>query len=196
MTEKVLYFLRHGQAQSNAQHFFAGQADVPLTALGEAQAKATAPLLAQLKFDKVYCSDLQRAKCTAALALPSYECEYTAEIREISVGELAFKYFPQCAEEYGERYWNARRTGDYSAFGGESRDQLKARADAFLHKVAALEDTPTVCAVCHGGFIRAAARVVLGDVNTLAMPDNCAVAKFSYTDGIWTLDKWNVTVTF
>ena len=194
MTDKVLYFLRHGQAESNANHFFAGQADVALTPLGIRQAEATAPLLAHLKFDRLFCSDLQRAKNTAALALPDQECEYTALIREISVGEIAYKTYTQCAEEYGERYWNARRMGEYSAFGGESRDQLKARAECFLQQIAALEDTPTVGAVCHGGFIRAAARVVLGDFNTLTMPDNCSVAKFSYRDGIWTLDKWNVTV--
>lgn len=194
MTEKVLYFLRHGQAQSNANHFFAGQADVPLTPLGIEQAKATAPMLAHLKFDKVFCSDLQRAKNTAALALPSYECEYTPDIREISVGELAFQHYTACMEKYGETYLNARRMGDYSAFGGESREQLRARARAFLNRIAAMEDTPAICAVCHGGFIRAAAHVVLGETNTLAMPDNCAVAKFTYRDEIWTLDKWNVTM--
>ena len=194
MTDKILYFLRHGEAESNANHFFAGQADVALTPRGVAQAKAAAPLLAHIAFDKVFCSDLQRAKSTAALALPHCECEYTADIREISVGGLSYMHFTECLETYGETYLNARRNGDYSAFGGESRAQLRARAEAFLQMLAEMEDTPVVGAVCHGGFIRAAARVVLGETNALAMPDNCAVAKFTYRDGIWTLDKWNVTV--
>ena len=54
MTDKTLYFLRHGEAESNANHFFAGQADVALTPRGVAQAKAAAPLLAHIAFDKCF----------------------------------------------------------------------------------------------------------------------------------------------
>lgn len=193
MNDKILYFVRHGEAESNANHFFAGQADVPLTARGIEQAKATAPLLASIPFDKVFCSDLQRAKSTAALALPDHKCEYTAEIREISVGELAFQKIDLCEIRYGEKFLNARQNGDYSAFGGESYEALLARAQGFLDRVAALEDTPVVGAFCHGGLIRAAARCVLGNC-AIAMPDNCAIAKFAYKDGKWMLVKWNVTL--
>ena len=194
MTDKTLYFLRHGEAESNANHFFAGQGDVALTALGIEQAKATAPLLAHIKFDKVFCSDLQRARHTAALALPHATCEYTALIREIDVGELAFQQIADCEAKYGEKYLTARKNGDYSAFGGESRAQLDGRAAAFLDLVAALEDTPIVGAVCHGGLMRAAARVVLGDPLPLAMPDNCGICRFDLKDGKWTLRRWNATV--
>ena len=193
MTDKILYFVRHGEAESNANHFFAGQADVPLTALGIEQAKATAPLLAHIPFDKVFCSDLQRAKSTAALALPHCKCEYTAEIREISVGELAFQKIDLCAAKYGEVFLNARKNVDYSAFGGESYEELMARAQGFLDRVAALENASVVGAFCHGGLIRAAANCVLGRC-AIAMPDNCAIAKFACKDGKWTLCKWNVTV--
>ena len=96
MTDKTLYFLRHGQAESNANHFFAGQSDVALTPLGIRQAEAAAPLLTHIKFDKIFCSDLQRATCTAALALPNETCEYTALIREIDVGSLAYKPVADC----------------------------------------------------------------------------------------------------
>ena len=194
MTDKILYFLRHGQAESNANHFFAGQSDVALTALGIEQAKATAPMLAHIKFDKVYCSDLQRAKHTAALALPQHACEYTKLIREIDVGKLAFQPLAECEAKYGEKYWNARKGTDYSAFGGESRAQLDGRAAAFLDLVAALEDTPIVGAVCHGGLMRAAARVVLGDPLPLSMPDNCGVCRFEYKDGTWSIRRWNAVV--
>jgi len=194
MTDKIVYFLRHGEAESNAGHFFAGQSDVALTTLGIEQAKATAPLLRHITFDKIFCSDLQRAKSTAALALPGYACEYTPNIREIHVGELAFQYIADCEVKYGERYLNARRAGDYSSFGGESHEQLRTRAQDFLDMLATMEDTPIVGAVCHGGFIRATAGCVLGSSSGLAMPDNCAIAKFTYKDGIWRLNKWNVTV--
>ena len=193
MTDKTLYFLRHGQAQSNANHFYAGQSDVALTPLGIEQAKAVAPMLAHVPFNKVFCSDLQRAKLTAALALPLEVCEYTALIREIDVGSLAYKPVAECEKDLGEAFLNSRKRGDYSLYGGESREQLTARAKAFLDQVAALENAPVVGAVCHGGLMRAAARAVLGDFDGLAMPDNCAVCVFVYKNGQWTLKRWNVT---
>lgn len=194
MIDKTLYFLRHGQAESNANQFFAGQSDVALTEKGVAQAKATAPMLAHIKFDKVYCSDLQRAKHTAALALPQCECEYTKLIREIDVGRLSFKPLADCEKAFGALYTECRARGDYSPFGGENREQLDARAAAFLDRVAALEDTPVVGAVCHGGLMRAAARVVLGDSLPLAMPDNCGVCRFDYKDGKWSVRRWNAVI--
>ena len=194
MTDKILYFLRHGQAESNANHFFGGQGDVALTELGIEQAKATAPMLAHIKFDKVFCSDLQRARHTAALALPHIECEYIPLIREISVGTLTFRKVTECREEYGELFTVHHARTDFSPFGGETRDQLDARASEFLSKVAAMEDTPVVGAVCHGAFMRAAARVVMGDPLPLAMPDNCAVCVFEHKDGKWTLRRWNAVV--
>lgn len=194
MTDKTLYFLRHGEAESNAGGFYAGQSDVALTEKGIGQAKAAAPMLKNVKFDKIYCSDLQRAKCTAALALPDSECEYTALIREINVGELSYQSIAECEKKYGQPYLDARAKRDYSLFGGESREQFEARASKFLNAVATLKNVSTVGAVCHGGFMHAAARVVLGDVNGLAMPDNCAVCMFVYKDGKWSLHRWNVTV--
>lgn len=194
MTDKVVYFLRHGEAQSNANHFYAGQTDAALTARGLEQAKQVAPMLQHIHFDKVFCSDLQRAKNTAAMALPHCECEYTKNIREIHVGSVAGLYLDECEKLYGDQYWYARNNTDYSAFGGESNAQLKARAKAFLDLLSTLEDTPVVGAVCHGGFIRATAACVLQDATGLAMPDNCAVAKFTYKNGVWKLNKWNVTV--
>ena len=194
MTDKILYFLRHGQAESNANHFFAGQGDAALTALGIEQAKATAPMLAHIKFDKVFCSDLQRARNTAALALPNVTCEYLPLIREISVGKLTFRKVDECREEYGALFTEYHARTDFSPFGGESREQLDARACEFLNMVADLEDTPVVGAVCHGGFMRAAARVVLGDPLPLAMPDNCAVCVFEYKNGYWSLRRWNAVL--
>ena len=194
MTDKIVYFLRHGEAESNANHFYAGQTDVALTALGLEQAKATAPLLAPIRFDKVFCSDLQRAKNTAALALPGYTCEYTAEIREIHVGKVAKLYLKDCEKMYGEHYWHARKNTDYSYFGGESREDLDARVHAFMDRLTALEDTPTVGVVCHGGVMQSVARYVLGDASHLAMSDNCGICKLKLTDGKWTMCKWNVTV--
>lgn len=192
MTDKTVYFLRHGEVESNAQHYYAGQADIELTEKGVAQAKAVARLLCHIPFDKVFCSDLKRAKHTASLALPTAVCDYTSQIREMDVGELVFQKVDDCTKKYGELFVKSRAAYDYSPFGGESRAQFDKRIADFMHKLAALEDTPIVCAVCHAGVFRSVTRFLFGE-NFPALPvDNCSVTVLEYKDGKWELLRWNV----
>lgn len=63
-----LLLVRHGESTWNAENRWQGQADPPLSARGEAQARAAGPALAELvPFDGVFCSPLQRAVRTAEL---------------------------------------------------------------------------------------------------------------------------------
>ena len=60
-------FIRHGQSQANAEGWFAGQRDAPLTALGREQAEHAKAATAALQFDRALCSDLSRAHDTAKI---------------------------------------------------------------------------------------------------------------------------------
>ena len=60
-----LYLVRHGQSTGNVGGTLMGQSDHPLTALGEAQARAVAARLAPFGPMPVHCSDLPRAVATA-----------------------------------------------------------------------------------------------------------------------------------
>ncbi len=60
----MLYVVRHGQTAANAAGQLLGRADVPLTELGEQQAKALAAAVGPV--DRVVSSPLQRARDTAA----------------------------------------------------------------------------------------------------------------------------------
>ncbi|MHB2029291.1 MAG: histidine phosphatase family protein, partial [Acidimicrobiales bacterium] len=44
----MIYLIRHGQTESNAQQLLVGRRDVLLTELGERQAAALAPLMADV----------------------------------------------------------------------------------------------------------------------------------------------------
>ena len=64
----TLYLVRHGDTEWSPFRRLAGRTDLPLTADGELNAAKLGPRLAQLSFDRVYTSPLQRARRTAELA--------------------------------------------------------------------------------------------------------------------------------
>ena len=60
-----LYLVRHGASTGNTPGNLIGHSDHPLTAAGEAQARAVAARLAPLGPMPIHCSDLPRARATA-----------------------------------------------------------------------------------------------------------------------------------
>ena len=83
--------LRHGQSEWNAEGRWQGQADSPLTALGEQQALVAATQLLKSGeiFDTIASSDLQRAQRTAEIiaeVVGDGVVELRAEFRERAAG--------------------------------------------------------------------------------------------------------------
>src|SRR3954465_11358953 len=87
--------LRHGQSEWNAAGRWQGWADIALTERGEDQAREAGARLAERdlhRFHAVACSDLMRARRTAALladalGLHHIEVEVEPDLREFDVGE-------------------------------------------------------------------------------------------------------------
>lgn len=93
---KRLYFVRHGQSQANVDKVFAGQADTPLTALGQKQAKEAAEQAKQLKIDHIVSSPLSRAHDTAkiiaeTIGYPVDQIELSSLLMERNFGSFAGK---------------------------------------------------------------------------------------------------------
>src|SRR5690606_18245837 len=65
MTSRLILW-RHGHTEWNAERRVQGHSDVPLSALGHAQAAEAAPLLAAFAPDAIVSSDLRRCTETAA----------------------------------------------------------------------------------------------------------------------------------
>ena len=91
----ALYFIRHGESESNERNLFAGRFDTPLTSLGRrqaAQAKAKVEALG-LHFDEVHFTPLSRAKDTADLIVT------TPDTIRIEVAELVERDFGKLSEQ-------------------------------------------------------------------------------------------------
>ena len=61
------FFIRHGQTENNVDRLISGQADIPLTKLGLAQAAGAAETLRGEFFTALVCSPLKRALDTARI---------------------------------------------------------------------------------------------------------------------------------
>ena len=187
-----IYFMRHGESENNLHGRMTGWMDAPLTERGVEQARAASAKLRGISFDKVYSSDLVRARVTCETALPG--CEYTVDerLREISVGCFAGMTGAEIKERYGDVLHECYSTGDYSRFGGETRDEFWGRIRSFISE---LEDKPyeNVAVFAHAGLIRAVFNMLFDTAcgGKIANP-NFLVAVFELTNGKLSLYAWNI----
>lgn len=190
-----LYCIRHGESEENIRSAHAGHYDSPLTEVGKAEALHLKKLLEEIKFDKVYSSDLSRAAETQRIAYPNDNVERLSLIREIDVGkEIERVSFEVLEKTYGESYKQNKDTYNFEPYGGENYDMLARRARAFLD-ILKEENLDNVAAFSHGGFINSVLGVVLNCkvTNVRAFSVNCGVSVFNYKNGIWRLVKWNMS---
>src|SRR5215470_18275292 len=121
-----LLLLRHGQSQWNLENRFTGWVDVPLSARGEAEARAAGEKLRGHKIDKLYTSVLKRAIDTATLALEPAgvrpaAVERDAALNERMYGSLQGLDKAEAAQRFGAqqvKLW--RRSYDVRPPDGES----------------------------------------------------------------------------
>jgi broad specificity phosphatase PhoE len=147
----TLYLVRHGESEANAASIFAGQTDSPLTVRGREQAKVVAMALRPVHFDRIVTSTLSRTKDTAAEIATGrgIPVETFDDLREIDLGDAAGKPFDEMKGLPGY-------AGD--AFtqwpGGESLEQVVARAMRVIDQLVADSPGKTICIVGHGGVTR------------------------------------------
>ena len=181
-----LYLIRHGESDNNVSGCYSGWEQVLLTEKGIEDAKSIRPLLENVKFDKIYSSDLIRAMNTCETALPGCVYETSPLLREVNVGTLGNKPFlPKDAPE-------RRQMNDgFKEYGGENYDEFRVRIREFLSSLEGSEHK-CVAAFTHAGFLRNTLSILLDANVTHATVEcsNCAVAILNYVNGGWQLSCW------
>jgi broad specificity phosphatase PhoE len=154
-----LCVVRHGETEWSRSGRHTSITDVPLTPMGEKQARALAPLLAGIHPATVFTSPRARAIHTAELAglADSGTIEVTDDLAEWAYGDYEGVTTPEIRETHpGWTIWTADPPG------GETAAEVGARADRMLVRIrAALADGPVVT-VGHGHFSRVLAARWLG----------------------------------
>jgi len=157
--------VRHGETAWNRDGRVQGQADTPLSEEGRAQARALGAALAEVSIDRLFCSDLSRARETAALVLAGREVpsKFTAELRELNFGDWEGRLGEELAREDPVRFkkWHTG-SPDFSAPGGESVRQLLDRTRKYVAGIRESAREGNSLIVAHGGTVRALLNVMLG----------------------------------
>ena len=130
----VVYLARHGETAWSLSGQHTGLTDIPLTERGEHAARRLGARLAGRPFAKVLTSPLQRAARTCELAGFGAAAEVDRDLVEWNYGAYEGR---RSVEIHAERPdWDLFRDG---CPGGESPDQVGARADRVLSRIRAVE---------------------------------------------------------
>ena len=182
-----VWVMRHGESETNRDGLWGGQLDAPLTERGIAQAIEAGKRLVGLHFDKIYASDLSRARATAENAIPGCRYETLCALREMDVGDLAGTPYADLSEEARQA---VIRDG-YGVYGGETKEAFRTRIDSFMRKLES-EDLQSVAVFTHAGCMRQFFELATGAtfVRGGILCGNCATAVYEYENGVWRLHSW------
>ena len=151
----LTYLARHGETAWTISRQHTGRTDLPLTAQGEAEARRLGERLDGLKFAAVFTSPLQRARRTCELAGFGSAATVEPDILEWNYGAYEGR---TSAEIHAERPdWDLFRDG---CPGGESPDQIGARADRAIGRVRGIAGDTLLFSSSH--FLRVFAARWLG----------------------------------
>ena len=180
--------VRHGETEWSRTGRHTGRSDIPLTENGERQARAVGEALRGREFALVVSSPLIRARETARLA--GFEPELRDDLAEWDYGEYDGLTTPQIREQVPDwTIWG------YGAVGGESVEQLAARADRVVAELLAVDGD--VLVFSHGHFLRVltARWLELGAANgRLFALDSGTLSTLGFERDQRVIRSWNVPV--
>ncbi|MCD6432438.1 MAG: histidine phosphatase family protein [Sulfurimonas sp.] len=143
--------VRHAQVIEEFQGKYNGHIDIPLSLEGKKQAKELAKKLQNEKFDKIYCSDLLRARETLDAFDYKIKPIYTDKLREKSWGRHEGKSFEEIQAD-GIRYENFEQWID--ALDGEDILSYKTKIEKYFYDTIFQQKYQNILIITHAGVIR------------------------------------------
>lgn len=198
MTRFIL--VRHGQTEWNRIERFRGRADIPLNETGLAQAEATGRrVVAEWQPEAIYTSPLSRSVKTAVTIAKHYRLQVQRHpgLADIDYGdwqgltpEEARQRWPGEIDTWYNRPHRARIPG------GETLDDLRARAMQMVKELADRHPKDTIVLVGHTVINRIILLGILGLGNERfwrIKQDTCAINVFEADGSDFTLASLNDT---
>jgi probable phosphoglycerate mutase len=191
LKETRVLLIRHAET-SDPGRFHGAESDVGLGERGLRQAGDLARALAELKPDAVVCSAMRRARQTADVVAGACGLAPRIEptLHERKMGPLSGVPRDEGLAAYDEAKsrWMAGRL-DYTHEGGESYDQVRARAVPVLERLARESRGKTVVVIAHGVVIRVLLTTLLDRLGHSDF-DRIAIDNAAINDLRWDGDRW------
>ncbi len=146
-----LTLLRHGITEGNRSNLCYGSTDLPLLEIGVEALRQAVETMAYPTAKHYYTSGMRRTEQTFALLYGDTPHEVLSGLREINFGRFEMIPFAELKDDPDYRRWADDSTGGEVCPGGESFQQVYARAMAALQPVLARGED-AVC-VMHGAAI-------------------------------------------
>ena len=200
VSSTTLTFIRHGETDWNRQQRFQGQIDVPLNAMGHAQAaRLGASLGARLANelpDALISSDLLRARETAAPLAAAWRMTPLLDkgLREQNFGLLEGLDVPTIKTQHAELWaqWLEHRA-DFALPGGESLRQFHGRVMDAVRNITLGHAGQSLVIVTHGGVLDMLWRTVHGlpldGLRTCEIP-NTGINRLRWQGGSLLIEGW------
>jgi uncharacterized phosphatase len=159
LTKTVIGLLRHGQTNWNIDFRLQGVTDIPLNETGIEQARTAGQVIAKSahegnSWDLILSSPLSRARDTAVMVSEALG------VSGISIEELLLERSFGEAEGLSHEEWKAKYDDTNHVPGGETLEQLEARAWILLQRLLDQHEGKRVLTVSHGALIRTLLRLV------------------------------------
>lgn len=206
---ETLYIIRHGATEGSSdgeEPRYKGSIDVPLSARGEAQVRATADHMRVLALcpEAIYTSTLSRAGRSAEIIASVFDGAGSAlapmpipEFRERHFGRWEGMSFSEIEQEFPKDF--SAWAGDplnFSPLEGESTLEVRDRVMPRLMQVLQGHDGGAVALVAHGGVNR----IVISELMGLSLEhifrieqDNACLNIVRFYDGLPVLKLLNFT---
>lgn len=151
----TFYIVRHGETENNRAKRLSGWIDTPLTDTGLEPTLEVIKMLANVRIDEIYSSDVGRAFITAyfitrGLGL-NKEIHRLAGLREVNYGDAANMY----SHEAYKLYPKLDRDTHFIPPNGESLDYMQKRVFQTIDNLNSSHSDETILLVCHSGVMAA-----------------------------------------
>ncbi|MDH2350267.1 histidine phosphatase family protein [Bradyrhizobium sp. SSUT112] len=190
MSVQRVFLVRHGETDWSLSGQHTGTTDIPLTENGRTLSRHLVPILAKVRFARIFTSPLQRARETCDLAGLGERAEIDHDLLEWNYGD----YEGLTSQEIHAKApgWLLFRDG---CPGGENPEDVGRRVDAVIERVRAVQGH--VALFAHGHVFR-----VFG-ARWISLPaaagchlllDTATLCVLSYYRGIPAIKRWNTPV--
>lgn len=188
MTTKKIGLIRHGETEWNHLGKAQGHSDIPLNDLGRKQAKLLGKRLALENWERIYSSDLLRAKETAEIIATYTKLPHLTDrrLRERHGGLIEGTTETERVNKWGE-HW---RHLDLRI---ESGEKMSERGLSFIEEILLENRSNNFLIVSHGAFLKQLLRTLVPTENVEQSLANCSLTILHLNEQTYHLQLHNCT---